>query len=71
MLDQITKPRNLLAAALDADDGDAAVAAIRDALGIDDDDVANYSLPLHWPHDRDQRASALSEWLSNELHFLI
>lgn len=38
---------NLLAAALANDDGDAAVTAIRGALGIESDDVANYSLPKH------------------------
>lgn len=68
--DQLTKSRNLLAAALDTDDGDAAVKTIREALGIADDDVANYSLPKYWPHGRDQRANALREWLSNELRFL-
>ena len=69
-VEQVTKP-NLLAAALDTYDGDTAVAAIRNALGIADDDVANYSLPLHWPHNYDQRANALREWLSNELRFLV
>lgn len=64
IVDQITKSAtNLLAAALDADGAEGAVTAIREALGIADDDVANYSLPLHWPHDRDRRAS-------NELRYL-
>jgi hypothetical protein len=69
--DQITKPKNLLAAALDTEGGDAAATVVRDALGIADYDVANYSLPLEWPHDRDQRANALREWPSNELRYLL
>jgi hypothetical protein len=62
---------NLLSAALANDDGDAAVTAIRGALGIESDDVASYSLPKHWPDDREQRARCLADWLADELRFLV
>jgi hypothetical protein len=39
---------NLLEQAINCDDGDRAAKIIRDALGIETDDVANYSVPHHW-----------------------
>ena len=35
-----------------------AAKTIRDALGIESDDVANYCFPKEWPANRDQRAAA-------------
>jgi hypothetical protein len=43
---------------------------IRDALGIESDEVANAEFPLHWPSDRDQRARILGHWLKMEAHYL-
>jgi hypothetical protein len=62
--------RNLLESALADDDRDHAVATIREALGIADDEVADYSLPRDWSRlDKERRARLLAEWLSNELRF--
>jgi hypothetical protein len=47
---------NLLAQAIDCDDADRAAKMIRDALGIESDDVVNYCFPTQWPADREQRA---------------
>jgi hypothetical protein len=47
---------NLLEQAIDCDDGDRAARIIRDALGIESDDVVNYCFPKEWPADREQRA---------------
>ena len=48
---------NLLERAIDCDDGDDAGKLIRDALGIESDEVANYMFPKTWPANR-ARASA-------------
>ena len=47
---------NLLERAIDCDDGDQAAKLIRDALGIESDEVANYVFPKTWPANREQRA---------------
>jgi len=47
---------NLLEQAIDCDDGDNAAKLIRDALGIESDEVANYVFPKTWPANREQRA---------------
>jgi hypothetical protein len=44
--------RNLLEQAIDCDDGDHAARLIRDALGIESDEVTNYVFPKRWPNDR-------------------
>jgi uncharacterized protein HemY len=58
--------------AINCDDGDRAAKIIRDALGIETDDVANYCLPQssYWPTDRDQRARIIGDWLKAEAQFL-
>jgi hypothetical protein len=63
--------RNLLEQAIDDDDGDHASKLIRDALGIDSDEVTNYSFPKDWPDNREQRARVISDWLRSEARFLI
>ena len=62
---------NLLEQAIECDDGDNAAKLIRDALGIESDDVANYVFPKTWPSDREQRARIIGEWLQTEARFLL
>ena len=62
---------NLLEQAIDCDDGDNAAKLIRDALGIESDEVANYVFPKKWPANREQRARIIGEWLKAEARFLI
>ena len=47
---------NLIEQAINCNDGDLAAKMIRDALGIESDDVANYCFPKEWPANREQRA---------------
>jgi hypothetical protein len=47
---------NLLEQAINVDDCDRAAKIIRDALGIESDDVTNYCFPKTWSADREQRA---------------
>ena len=61
---------NLLEQAINCDDGDRAAKIIRDALGIESDDVANYCFPKEWPANREQRADIIGEWLQTEARFL-
>jgi hypothetical protein len=61
---------NLLEQAINSNDGDRAAKIIRDALGIESDDVANYSFPKTWPADREQRARIIGEWLQTEASYL-
>jgi uncharacterized protein HemY len=61
---------NLLEQAIDCDDGDRAAKIIRDALGIESDDVVNYCFPKVWPADREQRAGYIGEWLRTEARYL-
>jgi len=62
---------NLLESALNDNDRDHAVTTIRRALGIADQEVADYSLPGDWSGlDREKRARLLAEWLANELRFM-
>ena len=44
--------------------------AIRDALGIECDDVVHYCFPTTWPTDRDRRARYIGEWLKTEARYL-
>jgi uncharacterized protein HemY len=61
---------NLLAQAIDCNDGDRAAKIIKRALGIESDDVVNYCFPQNWPADREQRARVIGEWLQTEARFL-
>jgi hypothetical protein len=63
--------RNLLEAAIEDDDADHAAAVIRQALGIESDEVVGFSFPKHWPSDRDQRAKIIGDWLRDEARFLM
>ena len=62
---------NLLEQAIDCDDGDNAAKLIRDALGIESDEVANYVFPKMWPADRERRAAIVGEWLKTEARLLV
>ena len=46
---------NLLQQAIDCNDGDRAAKMIRDALGIENDDVTNFCFPKSWPDDHELR----------------
>jgi hypothetical protein len=61
---------NLLAQAINCDDADRAAKMIRDALGIEIDDVVNYCFPTQWPSDRERRARYIGEWLKTEARYL-
>ena len=62
---------NLLEQAIDCDDGErAATRIIRDALGIESDDVVKYCFPTEWPADRERRARYIGEWLKTEARYL-
>ncbi len=61
---------NLLAQAIDCDDADRAARIIRDALGIESDDVVNCCFPKEWPADRERRARYIGEWLKTEARYL-
>jgi len=62
---------NVLERAIDCSDADDAAEMIRNALGIESDDVANYVFPKTWPTDREQRARIIGEWLRTEARFLV
>ena len=47
---------NLLAEAINCDDPERAAKMIRDALGIESDDVVGYCFPTEWPADCERRA---------------
>ena len=59
---------NLLQQTINCDDGDRAARIIRDALGIESDDVVNYCFPKEWPADREQRARVIGSWLQTEAY---
>ena len=61
---------NLLAEAINSDDADRAARIIRDALGIESDDVVNYCFPKDWPADRERRARYIGDWLKTEACYL-
>jgi hypothetical protein len=61
---------NLLEQAINCDDPDQAARIIRDALGIESDDVVNYCFPTTWPTDRERRARYIGEWLKTEARYL-
>ena len=62
---------NLLEQAISCDDGDRAAKIIKEALGIESDDVVNYTFPKTWPKDREMRAAIIGEWLQTEARFLV
>jgi uncharacterized protein HemY len=61
---------NLLRQAINCDDAAHAAKIIRDALGIDSDDVVSYCFPKEWPSDRERRARYIGEWLKTEARYL-
>ena len=61
---------NLLEQAINCNDGDRAAKIIRDALGIESNDVASYCFPKEWPANREQRADIIGEWLQREARFI-
>jgi len=61
---------NLLEQAIKCDDGEQAARILKQALGIETDEVVNYCFPQHWPYDREQRARIIGEWLQTEARFL-
>jgi len=61
---------NLLDQAISCDDGDRAAKIIQNALGIESDDVVNYTFPKVWPTDREKRAAIIGEWLQTEARYL-
>jgi hypothetical protein len=62
---------NLLEQAINSNDGDLAAKIIRDALGIESDDVTNYCFPKDWPDTKEQRAAVIGDWLQTEARFLV
>ena len=62
---------NLLQQAISTDDGNRAAKIIKQALGIESDDVVRYCFPKVWPDDRERRASVIGEWLQTEAQFLV
>jgi hypothetical protein len=52
---------NLLAQTIDCDDANRVAKIIRDALGIESDDVVNYCFPTEGPTDRERRARYIGE----------
>jgi len=49
---------NLIERATACDDGDRAARITQEALGIESDDVVNYTFPKTWPQEREQRAAS-------------
>jgi uncharacterized protein HemY len=62
--------RRRRSAPIDCDDPDQAARIIRDALGIECDDVVNYCFPTTWPDDRERRTRYIGEWLKTEARYL-
>jgi len=58
---------NLLQQAINCDDPDQAARIIRDAHGIESDDVVNYCFPTTWPTDRERRSSIMRPSIMNTL----
>ena len=61
---------NLLEQAINCNDGDQAAKIIQRALGIESDDVLNYTFPKDWPTDREVRARIIGGWLQAEAESL-
>jgi hypothetical protein len=56
---------NRLKQAINCDDRDRTASIIRDALGIETDELASFCLK-HWPSERNERARAIGHWLDAE-----
>jgi len=54
---------NLLAQAVNCDDGERAAEIIQNALGIKSDDLVKYCFPNDWPAHREERARIIGERL--------
>ena len=61
---------NLLEQAISCDDGATAAKIIQQALGIESDDVVNYTFPKNWPADREVRARVIGDWVQTEARYL-
>jgi hypothetical protein len=61
---------NLIEQAINCDDSVRAAAILKQALGIESDEVVNYCFPQRWPDDRERRAHIIGEWLQTEARFL-
>jgi hypothetical protein len=61
---------NLLEQAINTDDGNLAAKLIQNSLGIESNEVVNYCFPKTWPHDREQRARIIGDWLRAEVRYL-
>ena len=61
---------NLLEQAMNCNDGDQAAKIIQHALGIESDDVLNYTFPKDCPTDREVRARIIGGWLQAEAQSL-
>jgi hypothetical protein len=66
----VKRMSNLLEQAICTDDGEHAARILRQALGIESDDVVRYCFPKDWPADREHGASIIGEWLQTEARFL-
>jgi hypothetical protein len=55
---------------MNCNDGDQAAKIIQHALGIESDDVLNYTFPKVWPTDREVRARIIGGWLQAEAESL-
>ena len=51
-------------------DQSARAKLIQNALGIESDDVLNYTFPKDWPTDREVRARIIGGWLQAEAQYL-
>jgi hypothetical protein len=60
---------NLLEQAIACDDGDQAAKMIQHALGIESDDVLNYTFPKDCPTDREVRARIIGGGLQAEARY--
>jgi hypothetical protein len=62
---------NHLEQAINCDDSDRAAKVIRDALGIENDDVTNFCFSKNWPDENELRAAVIGDWLKTEVSYLV
>jgi hypothetical protein len=67
---RIIFPLGVLEQAICCTDADHAAKLIQNALGIESDDVLNYTFPKNWPEDREVRARTIGDWLQTEARYL-
>ena len=67
---RLQRPLPMSAPNANSDNADRAAKIIRDALGIESDDVVNYCFPKDWSADRERRARYIGEWLKTEARYL-